>query len=129
MQNLRLLTSQTNRGAMHIAENDMIHITWKHATLRLNVTGLIYLVNFLNGNQRRQSVGFDVYGTPDDGYQIWIQDIGIRLSTADCHQFKQLLVDGLAALKQLGKDHSSRHLPDSLKLTVAAKVPEYIFQN
>ncbi|MEM6529440.1 MAG: hypothetical protein AAF653_14180, partial [Chloroflexota bacterium] len=88
----------------------------------INVTGLIYLVDFLDGNERRGTIGFEVYGTPDDGYQIWIQDVGLRLSNTECHMFKQLLADALANLRNIGKTGTAHHLPDFLKLTVDATV-------
>lgn len=117
MSNLQLLTEQSKTAAVHIADDDMIHITWRHVTFRLNATGMIYLVNFLNGEDHR-AIGFEAYGSPDDGYQIWIQNIGLRLSTEECRRFTQLLKDGLAALRQRGKTGDACHLPDCLKLTV-----------
>jgi len=117
MKNLQLLTTQRANETVHIAEDDMIHIMWRHITLRINVTGFIYLVDFLKGEDRR-TIGFEAYGTPDDGYQIWIQDAGLRLSTQDCMRFTQLLEDGLNALRQMGKSGKAAHLPDCLKLTV-----------
>jgi len=66
----------------------------------------------------RRAIGFEAFGTPDDGYQIWIQDVGLRLSRENCERFKQLLVNGLEVLKQMGKSGEANHLPDCLKLTV-----------
>ena len=129
MQNLRVLTMQTTHEALHIADNDMIFITWKHATIRINVTGLIYLVDFLNGDERRRAIGFDVLGTPDDGYQIWIADAGLRLTPDECQRFKQLLEDGLSSLREMGKDASPNDLPDCLKLTDDAHVSGVFHQN
>lgn len=117
MLKLHLLVKHTSHEAIHIAENDMIYITWRHATLRINVTGFMYLVDFLNGNPRRM-VGFDAFGTPDDGYELWVQDVGLRLSPSDAHRFRQLLVNGLDALRDMGKRGDAHHLPDHLKLTI-----------
>ena len=128
MNTLHLLTTQAANEAVHIAENDMIHITWRHVTLRINVTGMIYLVDFLNGNTRQMNQ-FEAYGTLDDGYQIWIQDVGLRLSPQDCHRFKQLLVDGLASLRSMGKRGDAAHLPDCLKLTVPVQANNTTFYN
>ena len=120
MQNLHPLARKTAHEAVYIDQNDMIHITWRHITFRINATGFIYLVDFLNGDDRRRAIGFDVYGTPDDGYCLWIQDAGLRLSPADSHRFKQLLVDGLTALRDMGKHGETHHLPHHLKLTFKA---------
>lgn len=122
MQNLRLLTTTTPYATMHIADDDMIHVHWKHVTIRLNVTGLIYLVDFLSGarSQRRRETWFAISGTPDDGYQLWIQDIGLRLTPDDFQQFYHLLADGLTHLRHMGKTDTANHLPDWLKLTVGA---------
>lgn len=84
---------------MYIADDDMVHIVWRHVTLRLNVTGLIYLIDFLDGSPRYRNIGFEAYGNMDDGFEIWVQNVGLRLSTDECYQFKQLLVDGLATLR------------------------------
>lgn len=119
MQNLRLLTQQTAYQSLHIADDDMIHIIWKHATIRINVTGLIYLVDFMNGDRHRKIMGLEVTGTPDDGYQIWIQDVGLRLTTLEYQRLRDLLTDGLSALRATNAPASSDYLPDSLKLTVA----------
>ncbi|MEO0595448.1 MAG: hypothetical protein AAF126_05005, partial [Chloroflexota bacterium] len=35
-----------------------------------------------------------------DGYELWIQDVGLRLSPEDTVRFKDLLSDALLALKQ-----------------------------
>lgn len=118
MDNLNLLVKQQSNRALHIADNDMIHIMWKHVTLRINVTGLICLVEFLNGNQRHRSVGFEVFGNLDDGFQIWIADVGLRLTVAECYDFKRLLNDGLAMLRDMGKHGTAYTLPNSLKLTL-----------
>ncbi len=128
MSKLRLLATGTANEAVHIAANDMIHITWRHATLRINVTGLLYLVEFMNGNTRR-AIGFDAFGTLDDGYELWIQDIGLRLSPDDAYRFRQLLVDGLQSLRTLGKNGEAAHLPDCLKLTVPAEQTSRIHAN
>jgi len=114
---LSLITMQHKNSALHIAEDDMIHITWKHMTVRINVTGLICLVDFLNGNPRLRTVGFEVFGNMDDGYEIWIQDVGIRLTASETADFKELLVDGLEMLRKMGKDGTSNHLPNMFKLT------------
>lgn len=118
----QLLIQNTSFQAIHIDQNDMIHITWKHVTIRLNVTGLIYLSAYLDGDQRhkRCAVDFQIFGTPDDGYQLWIQEVGLRLSVDDFQQFKRLLQDGLAALRRMGKAIEPDTLPDYLKLTVLA---------
>ncbi|MEO1287252.1 MAG: hypothetical protein AAFV93_05750 [Chloroflexota bacterium] len=126
MYKLNMLSKQKENRAIHIADDDMIHITWKHVTIRLNVTGLIYLVEFLNGDDSKATMGFEAYGTLDDGFQIWVLDVGLRLSPVECAEFKQLLEDGLATLRSLGKNDCTCHLPDSLKLTVAHK-PSTIF--
>lgn len=122
VQNLRLLTMVNANEAVNIADDDMIHIRWKHVTLRLNVTGLIYLVDFLNGSgsRSRQLSSFDLFGSPDDGYQLWIQDVGLRLSPDDFRRFRRLLDEALVALKGMGKHGSAHHLPDCLKLTAEA---------
>lgn len=120
MQNLDLITMNNTHEALHIDHNDMIHLTWKHVTIRLNVTGLIYLVDRLHDGPRWMA-GLEVFGTPDDGYQIWIQDVGLRLSTEECQRFKDLAQDGLTILRKIGKAITPNHLPDYLKLTIEAK--------
>lgn len=95
----QLLTMQNRKKAIYIADDAMVHIIWQHATLCLNVTGLIYLIDFLDGNPNYRNIGFEAYGNMDDGFEIWVQNVGLRLSTDDCYQFKQLLVDGLASLR------------------------------
>lgn len=96
------LTQQAHNKAIHITQDDMLHIVWKHATIRMNVTGLIYLLRYLNGTltTNERSSHFEITGTPDDGYQLWIQDIGLRLSPDDYRSFKQLLTDGMLSLQQ-----------------------------
>ncbi len=118
MQNYNLLSKQSTNKSIHITEDDMIHIIWKHVTIRINVTGLIYLVDFLDGDFKREAVGFKAYGTLDDGFQIWIQDIGLRLSSTESVEFKKLLTDGLEMLRIMGKKGRANHLPDCFKLTV-----------
>lgn len=116
--------------ALHIADNDMIHIVWKHVTIRLNVTGLIYLVDFLEGKRRHHGrvIGFDITANPDDGYQVWVEDIGLRLSSAEFEQFKALLCEGLEQLRRVGKAEALR-LPHCLKLTAALPTPAYFSEN
>lgn len=113
---------KTTSQAVHMDANDMIHITWKHVTIRLNVTGLIYLVDFVNGH-RAHTIGFAITGTMDDGYQLWIEEVGLRLTPDDFERFKQLLQDGVAMLRTLGKTRDADHLPACLRMTVLASTP------
>jgi len=99
LQNLRLLSMQSSQHTIHISDDDMIHITWKHVTLCINPTGLIYLLDFLDGSPCFRNIGFEAYGNMDDGFEIWIENVGLRLSTDDCIKFKQLLTDGLNTLR------------------------------
>lgn len=130
MEKLRLLAKTTHYQAVHIAPNDMIHITWKHASIRLNVTGLIYLADFLNGVCRhpRCRTDFQIMGTPDDGYQVWIQAVGLRLSADDFQHFKTLINDSLSHLKAGGYlDHHD--LPTYLALTFPASECDHFHHN
>lgn len=131
MQNLRLLTMVNANEAVNIADDDMVYVQWRHVTIRLNVTGLIYLVDFINGDwsPQRQSRIFDLCGSPDDGYQLWIQEVGLRLSPDDFQRFQRLLCDALATLKAIGKSDGAEHLPDYLKLTVEAVPTGYFTAN
>jgi hypothetical protein len=121
---LNLLVKYDSNRAIHIDENDMIHLTWRHVTVRLNMTGLLYLSRFLDGDASRswRITGFDLTGTPDDGYQLWIHDIGLRLDEVALRHFKDLLRDSLDALARLGKEPDAVHLPDALKLTTVAPI-------
>lgn len=119
MEHLRLITQLSTQKCIHIADNDMIHITWKHATIRLNVTGFIYLIEFMSAPHTHtyNKLGFNILGTPDDGYQLWVQDVGILLSFHDYTAFKALLQDGLTILKQSNTAALQSPLPGFLKLT------------
>lgn len=121
MNDFQLLSMVNSRQAVHIAGDDMIHIIWKHATIRLNVTGLIYLVDYLNGERRSRRCGIDfqVTGSPDDGYQLWIQDVGLRLSPEQYEQFQQMLEDGLTMLRAAGKAPEAASLLRGLAMTKA----------
>jgi len=96
------LVKQAHNRAVAITADDMLHVTWKHVTFHLNVTGMVYLLRFLNNTLSPEDATnhFVLYGNPDDGYELWIQDVGLRLSGADTDHFKQLLSDALLALKQ-----------------------------
>lgn len=96
------LVQQAHNRAVVMTSDDMLHITWKHVTLHLNVTGMVYLLRFLNNTLHIEDATchFDIYGTPDDGYTLWIQDVGLRLSPQDLIAFKELLSDAILALKQ-----------------------------
>ncbi|MEL6525760.1 MAG: hypothetical protein AAFQ07_08625 [Chloroflexota bacterium] len=96
------LVKQAHNRAVAITTDDMLHITWKHVTLHLNVTGMVYLVRYLNNTLLPEDATnhFTLYGNPDDGYELWIQDVGLRLSPEDTVCFKDLLSDALLALKQ-----------------------------
>lgn len=122
VKSLTLLVQHDSNHAVHICENDMIHITWRHVTVRLNMTGLLYLARFLDGDTTRswRITGLDLTGTLDDGYQLWIHDMGLRLDAAALGQFKTLLRESLEALTRLGKEPDAAHLPDALKLTTVA---------
>lgn len=125
---LHVLTMKSASQTIRIDTNDMIHITWKHATIRLNVTGLIYLVDFVNG-ERAHTVGFDITGTMDDGYQLWIEDIGLRLTPAEFEIFTQLLEDGLQTLRALGKTNNTQWLPACLRMTTVSAMGASYSQN
>ncbi|MEL6406902.1 MAG: hypothetical protein AAFR81_21200 [Chloroflexota bacterium] len=96
------LVHQAHNRAVAITSDDMIHITWKHVTLHLNVTGMVYLLRLLKNTLSSEDTTrhFRIHGTPDDGYTVWIQDIGLQLSSEEMMIFKQLLSDALLALKQ-----------------------------
>ena len=127
----KLLAEVKANQSVHIMQDDMIHITWKHVTIRLNATGLIYLVDYLEGKRRHhfRVIGFDLTANPDDGYQLWIQDVGLRLSAEEFDAFKQLLQTSLSSLRQMGSIKSANHLPHLLKLTVAASPASAFSQN
>lgn len=127
----RTLTTLSASQTVAIGANDMIYITWKHATIRLNVTGLIYLGDFLTGKHLRQGqrIGFHLSGNQDDGYQLWVQEVGLRLTCSDFERFKCLVLDAVSALRQMGTPSPTSHLPDSLKLTVEVAPTAAYYQN
>lgn len=120
-----VLTQQTSRRAIYIGDDDMIHIVWKHVTIQLNLTGLQYLARYLQqGCALRPCLRcFQLNGTADDGYQLWIQDIGLRLSPVDFQSFHHLLDSALDTLKRAGRVGTPlAHLPGDLALTTEASV-------
>jgi hypothetical protein len=113
------LTQLDPNRAITIDHCDMVHVQWQYMTIRLNVTGLLSLIDFLEAPQHDcvPSRHFAIQGTPDDGYVLWIQNAGVRLTLDEFTQFLSLLKDAVREIRRLGKRPSAAHLPDAFKLT------------
>ncbi len=101
MENTLFLLSKCDIDRqIEVCDNDMIHVTWQHMTFRLNVTGLIQLVRFLDMDYEGElSRYFVLDGNMDDGYNLWIHDVAIHLTVDELRTFRYLLEDALIALK------------------------------
>ncbi len=128
-QNTMLLTKQAAHQMIHICQNDMIYITWQHATIRLNVTGLMYLKRYLDDSLPLSQIPscFEITGSPDDGYQLWIQDVGLRLSLENYRAFKRLLDDSLVQLKERNEALTQQLLTEELVFTVEVEAVSTLF--
>lgn len=118
MKQLEPLVQLDANRAVRIDEADMVHIQWHYLTIRLNMTGVLCLINFLETpcDECPVSSHFSLSGTPDDGYALWIQNAGLRLSFEDLRLFSELLKRAVQQIRQHGKIDSAEHLPDPLKL-------------
>jgi hypothetical protein len=128
-QNTTLLTKQAAHQMIHICQNDMIYITWRHATIRLNVTGLMYLQRYLDDSLPLSQIPscFEITGSPDDGYRLWIQDVGLKLSLDGYRDFKCLLDDSLHQLRQRNESLTEQSLTEDLVFTVEVEAVSTLF--
>lgn len=131
MQNLEPLIQLDRNRAIHIDKADMVHVQWQYITIRLNVTGLLCLINYLEQPCTSCDVSryFSLEGTPDDGFVLWIQSAGLRLSHAELRQFMDLLQEAVVKIRMLGKVANAAHLPSAFKLTCEAPTVESYSKN
>lgn len=128
IHNHRILTQHGARRAILIDQDDMLHIVWSHATLRMNLTGLVHLLRYLEADYhpRPEARVFEITGNLDDGFVLWVQDVALRLDTNDYLAFRNLIK---AAVDALQPARVSTRMPEWLRDTNEVAPPASVSLN
>lgn len=78
-------------------EHNTIHLTWDNATTYMDLETLAYVVELIEQGDVLERPGDVQYGlcrlffTRNNNFQIWIRNVGLRLSRADFEVFASLI--------------------------------------